>query len=244
MTADLFPDTLAAREALAPGAVLLRAFAQGGFADLHKVHRWNLDFVADNPLGHRYKELADRLSETLEFMAACGLTSETVPQIRETEFFTSHEGLLLGYEEAMTRVDSTSGEWYDTSAHLLWIGERTRDLGGAHVEYFRGIRNPIGIKCGPTMEGDDILRLLDVLNPTDEAGRITLYGRFGYDKIDKRLPDLLRATRAAGESKSRLKISAKVWRLAVLKKLSALIDMCRSTGSSPARNTPAATPRS
>jgi len=179
---------------------LLRAFAGGGYADLYNIHRWTLGFVNDSPQGARYRELSEKISEALTFMAAIGVTPASHPEMQRVEFFTSHEGLLLGYEEAMTRVDSTSGEWYDTSAHLLWIGERTRDLGGAHVEYFRGIRNPIGIKCGPTMEGDDILRLLDVLNPTDEAGRITLYGRFGYDKIDKRLPDLLRATRAAGRN--------------------------------------------
>ena len=179
---------------------LIRAFAGGGYADLHNIHRWTLGFVADSPQGARYREFADKISETLQFMEAIGVTPESQPTLRQVEFFTSHEGLLLGYEEAMTRVDSTSGEWYDTSAHLLWIGERTRQLEGAHVEYFRGIRNPIGIKCGPTMEGDDILRLLDVLNPTDEAGRITLYGRFGSDKIAGRLPDLLRATKASGRN--------------------------------------------
>ena len=179
---------------------LIRAFAGGGYADLHNIHRWTLGFVADSPQGARYREFADKISETLQFMEAIGVTPESQPTLRQVEFFTSHEGLLLGYEEAMTRVDSTSGEWYDTSAHLLWIGERTRQLDGAHVEYFRGIRNPIGIKCGPTMEGDDILRLLDVLNPTDEAGRITLYGRFGSDKIAGRLPDLVNATKASGRN--------------------------------------------
>jgi len=179
---------------------LIRAFAGGGYADLHNIHRWTLGFVADSPQGARYREFADKISETLQFMEAIGVTPESQPTLRQVEFFTSHEGLLLGYEEAMTRVDSTSGEWYDTSAHLLWIGERTRQLDGAHVEYFRGIRNPIGIKCGPTMEGDDILRLLDVLNPTDEAGRITLYGRFGSDKIAGRLPALLNATKASGRN--------------------------------------------
>ncbi len=179
---------------------LLRAFAGGGYADLHNIHRWTLGFVADSPQGARYREIADKLSETLQFMEAIGVTPESHPTLHQVEFFTSHEGLLLGYEEAMTRIDSTSGEWYDTSAHLLWIGERTRQLDGAHVEYFRGIRNPIGVKCGPTMEGDDILRLIDVLNPKDEAGRITLYGRFGHDKIADRLPALLRATKASGRN--------------------------------------------
>ena len=179
---------------------LLRAFAGGGYADLHNIHRWTLGFVADSPQGARYREIADKISETLQFMEAIGVTPESQPTLHQVEFFTSHEGLLLGYEEAMTRVDSTSGEWYDTSAHLLWIGERTRQLDGAHVEYFRGIRNPIGIKCGPTMEGDDILRLVEALNPKDEAGRITLYGRFGHDKIADRLPALLRATKASGRN--------------------------------------------
>ena len=179
---------------------LLRAFAGGGYADLHNIHRWTLGFVADSPQGARYREVADKISETLQFMEAIGLTPESQPNLHQVEFFTSHEGLLLGFEEAMTRVDSTSGEWYDTSAHLLWIGERTRQLDGAHVEFFRGIRNPIGIKCGPTMEGDDILRLLEVLNPKDEAGRITLYGRFGHDKVADRLPALLRATKASGRN--------------------------------------------
>ncbi len=153
---------------------LLRAFAQGGFADLHKVHRWNLDFVADSPLGHRYKELADRLSETLDFMAACGLTSETVPQIRETEFFTSHEALLLNFEQTLTRTDSLTGKWYGCSAHMLWIGDRTRQPDGAHVEFMRGIQNPIGLKCGPSMDPDELLRLIDILNPQNIPGRLTL----------------------------------------------------------------------
>jgi len=179
---------------------LLRAFAQGGYASLENVHRWMLGFVADSPQGARYREVADKISETLAFMEAIGVTNKSQPALHQVEFFTSHEGLLLGYEEAMTRVDSTSGEWYDTSAHLLWIGERTRQLDGAHVEFFRGIRNPIGVKCGPTMEADDVLRLIEVLNPKDEAGRITLYGRFGADKIAARLPDLLRATKASGRN--------------------------------------------
>jgi 3-deoxy-7-phosphoheptulonate synthase len=177
---------------------LLRAFAQGGFADLHKVHRWNLDFVADSPLGHRYAELADRLSETLEFMAACGMTAESTPQIRETEFFTSHEALLLNYEQALTRVDSLTGKWYGCSAHLLWIGDRTRQLDGAHVEYMRGIENPVGLKCGPTMEPDDLLRLIDALNPANVPGRLTLIARMGADKVEAKLPALLRAVKRAG----------------------------------------------
>jgi 3-deoxy-7-phosphoheptulonate synthase len=179
---------------------LLRAFAGGGYADLHNIHRWTLGFVAGSPQGARYEELSEKISESLAFMEAIGVTPQSHPSLHQVEFFTSHEGLLLGVEEAMTRVDSTSGEWYDTSAHLLWIGERTRELDGAHVEFFRGIRNPIGVKCGPTTEGDDVLRLMDSLNPKDEPGRLTLYGRFGADKIADRLPRLLRATKASGRS--------------------------------------------
>jgi 3-deoxy-7-phosphoheptulonate synthase len=177
---------------------LLRAFAQGGFADLHKVHRWNLDFVADNPLGHRYKELADRLSETLDFMAACGLTSENVPQLRETDFFTSHEALLLNYEQALTRVDSLTGKWYGCSAHMLWIGDRTRQADSAHIEFMRGINNPIGLKCGPSMDPDDLLRLIDILNPQNIPGRLTLIVRMGHDKVEQKFPPLLRAVKRHG----------------------------------------------
>jgi len=175
---------------------LLRAFASGGYADLHNIHRWTLGFVNDSPLGARYSELADKISESLDFMAAIGAADH--PTMHQVEFFTSHEALLLGFEEAMTRVDSTSGDWYDTSAHLLWIGERTRQLDGAHVEYMKGIKNPIGCKVGPTMEPDDVLALIDALNPKDEAGRLTLYGRFGSDKIAERLPRLMAATKRAG----------------------------------------------
>ena len=175
---------------------LIRAFAQGGYADLNKVHQWNLGFVADSPLGERYKDLAGRLDETLAFMAACGLTSETTPQIRETDFFTSHEGLLLNYEEAMTRVDSTSGDWYDTSAHMLWIGDRTRGLDGAHVEFMRGIANPLAFKAGPSSDPDEMLRLIDILNPGNEPGRLTIISRMGADKVETLLPPLIRAKAA------------------------------------------------
>ena len=178
---------------------LLRAFAGGGYADLHNIHKWTLGFVNDSPQGARYRELSEKISESLTFMEAIGVTPESHPSLHQVEFFTSHEALLLNLEEAMTRVDSTTGQWYDTSAHLVWIGERTRDLEGAHVEFFKGIRNPIGVKCGPTMEPDDLLRLIDALSPANEAGRLTLYGRFGHDKIEKRLPALLRATKAAGK---------------------------------------------
>ena len=179
---------------------LLRAFAGGGYADLYNIHRWTLGFVADSPQGARYKELAEKISESLTFMAAIGVTPDTHPEMHRVEFFTSHEALLLGYEEAMTRVDSTSGDWYDTSAHMLWIGERTRQLDGAHVQFMKGIKNPIGIKCGPTMEADDLLRLIDVLNPANEPGRLTLIGRFGADKVADRLPRLMAATQKSGRS--------------------------------------------
>ena len=179
---------------------LLRAFAQGGYADLHKVHQWNLGFVADSPQGERYRDLADRLGEALAFMEACGLTSETAPQIRETDFFTSHEALLLPYEEAMTRVDSTTGDWYDTSAHLLWVGDRTRQVDGAHVEFLRGIANPVAMKVGPSMDADDLLRLIDALNPDDEAGRLTLIARMGADDVERRLPPLVHAVKGQGRT--------------------------------------------
>ena len=179
---------------------LLRAFAQGGYADLQKVHQWNLGFVADSPLGERYRDLANRLDETLAFMAACGLTSETTPQLRETDFFTSHEGLLLNYEQAMTRVDSTTGDWYDTSAHMLWIGDRTRRLDGAHVEFMRGIHNPVALKAGPTLEPDELIRLIDVLNPANEAGRLTVIARLGADQVERLLPPLIRTVRREGRT--------------------------------------------
>ncbi len=179
---------------------LLRAFAGGGYADLYNIHRWTLGFVNDSPQGARYHELSEKISEALTFMAAIGVTPESQPDLHRVEFFTAHEALLLGFEEAMTRVDSTSGDWYDTSAHLLWIGERTRQLDGAHVEYFRGIKNPIGVKVGPTVEPDELLRLIDVLNSKNEAGRLTLYGRFGSDKIEARLPRLMEATKRSGRS--------------------------------------------
>ncbi len=177
---------------------LLRAFAQGGFADLHRVHRWNLGFVERSPEGQRYQELADRLAETLAFMEACGLTSETTPQIRETDFFTSHEALLLGYEQALTRIDSLTGEWYDCSAHMLWIGDRTRQADNAQVEFLRGVKNPLGMKCGPSLAPDDLLRVMDTLNPDNEPGRLTLIVRMGADEVQKKLPPLLRAVQREG----------------------------------------------
>ena len=179
---------------------LLRAFAGGGYADLYNIHKWTLGFVADSPQGARYRELTEKISETLAFMAAVGVTPESHPTLHQVDFFTSHEALLLNFEEAMTRVDSTTGDWYDTSAHMLWIGERTRQLEGAHIEFMKGIKNPIGMKCGPTMEPDDLLRLIDVLNPDDTPGRLTLIGRFGADKVADRLPRLMEATKRAGRT--------------------------------------------
>jgi len=179
---------------------LIRAFANGGYADLHNVHRWMVGFVADSPQGKRYQEIADRISEAVAFMEACGITPASVPQVRHVDVYTSHEALLLGYEEAMTRVDSTSGEFYDTSAHMLWIGDRTRQPDGAHVEFMRGVKNPIGIKCGPSLDPDDLLRLIDILNPNDEPGRLTLIARFGVDKVEQGLPKLARAVVKSGRS--------------------------------------------
>ena len=179
---------------------LIRAFSKGGYADLRNVHRWTLEFVGDAPQGARYKALADKISEAMAFMDACGITAAGTKAMTEVEFYTSHEGLLLGYEQAMTRQDSTTGDWYDTSAHLVWIGDRTRQPDGAHVEFCRGIRNPIGIKCGPSLTGDDLLQLLDILNPENEAGRIVLISRFGADKVGDGLPALVRKVTAAGRT--------------------------------------------
>jgi 3-deoxy-7-phosphoheptulonate synthase len=171
---------------------LIRAFASGGYADLHNVHRWTLGFVADSPQGKRYRELADRISDALDFMEACGITPESTPQMKQVTMYTSHEALLLGFEEAMTRVDSTTGDWYDTSAHMVWIGDRTRQPDGAHIEFARGIKNPIGLKCGPSLEPDELLRLIDILNPENEPGRLTLIARFGAEKARAGIPKLVR----------------------------------------------------
>ena len=177
---------------------LIRAFLQGGYADLHMAHRWNLDFLADSPASARYEEMVRRISESLDFMHACGITSENTPQLRSTEFFTSHEALLLGYEQALCRVDSVSGDWYATSAHMIWIGDRTRQPDGAHVEYARGVGNPIGLKCGPSLAADELLRLVDLLNPDNVAGRLVLICRFGADGVEKHLPALIRAVMREG----------------------------------------------
>lgn len=177
---------------------LLRAFAQGGYASLENVHRWMLGFVSDSPQGAAYGALANRITETMDFMRAVGITSETNYALRETDFYTSHEALLLGYEQALTRVDSTSGDWYATSGHMIWIGDRTRQPDHAHVEYCRGIKNPLGLKCGPSLDPDGLLRLIDILNPENEPGRLTLIARFGYDKVEEHLPKLARAVAREG----------------------------------------------
>ncbi|MEO0544651.1 MAG: 3-deoxy-7-phosphoheptulonate synthase class II [Pseudomonadota bacterium] len=178
---------------------LIRAFAQGGYANLDNVHEWMLGFVADSPQGERYQQLADRISETMGFMRSIGITPENYARLRETDFYTSHEALLLGYEEAMTRVDSTSGAYYTTSGHMIWIGDRTRQADHAHVEFARGVQNPIGLKCGPSLEADDLLNLIDTLNPENEAGRLTLIARFGHDKVEAHLPKLIKAVQREGK---------------------------------------------
>jgi 3-deoxy-7-phosphoheptulonate synthase len=179
---------------------LLRAFASGGYANLARVHEWTMGFMKDSTAYPRFEELAAKIDDAIEFIGALGLTPENTPPLRETKFYTSHEALLLGYEEPLTRRDSITNDWYATSGHLLWIGDRTRQPDGAHVEYFSGIRNPIGIKCGPSLTSDDLLRLLDRLNPTDEAGRITLIGRFGADKVAEHLPRLIETVQRAGRT--------------------------------------------
>lgn len=177
---------------------LLRAFATGGYANLHQVHRWTHDFMGRSPWAKKYADVADRIGEALDFMAACGIDADSVPQLKATSFYTSHEALLLPYEQALTRQDSLTGDWYDTSAHFLWIGDRTRFDGSAHVEFLRGIGNPIGIKCGPSLEPDALLRMLDTLNPNRVAGRMTLITRYGHDKIEAGLPKLIRAVQREG----------------------------------------------
>ena len=177
---------------------LLRAFATGGYADLENAHRWMLGFVKDSPQSSRYQDVAGRMTDALDFMRAIGINPETHPEVRTTDFYTSHEALLLGYEEALTRVDSTTGDWYATSGHMLWIGDRTRQPDDAHVEYARGIKNPIGLKCGPSMKADGLIRLIDMLNPDNEAGRLSLICRFGADKVGDHLPALIRAVEREG----------------------------------------------
>src|ERR1700733_13432519 len=177
---------------------LLRAFTQGGFADLARVQQWNQAFVAASPQGERYGEISRRIEESLAFMAACGLTPASIPQLRSTEFYTSHDAMLLNYEEPLVRQDSLTGDWYACSAHLPWIGERTRQADGAHVELLRGVANPLGLKCGPAMTADELLPLIDVLDPDNEPGRLTLITRVGADRVGTRLPQLIRAVRREG----------------------------------------------
>ena len=177
---------------------LIRAFSTGGYANLRNIHKWTLGFVGNSEQTQKYQELCDKITDAMDFMEACGVTPESTPQMAATEYYTSHEGLLLGYEQAMTRIDSTSGRWYDTSAHMLWIGNRTRQLDGAHVEFFKGIENPVAMKCGPEMEPDDLLRLIDALNPTNEPGRLTLIARYGHERVAAELPTLARAVKKEG----------------------------------------------
>jgi 3-deoxy-7-phosphoheptulonate synthase len=179
---------------------LLRAFASGGYANLDHVHQWMLGFVADSPQRERYETLADQITQTLNFMRAIGIEPESHPELRQTDFFTSHEALLLGYEQALTRVDSTSGDWYATAGHMIWIGDRTRQPDHAHVEFCRGVKNPLGLKCGPSLEPDGLVRLIDVLNPENEPGRLTLICRMGAGKVGDRLPALIRAVQREGRA--------------------------------------------
>jgi len=177
---------------------LLRAFASGGLADLHRVHQWTQDFAHRGAVTEKYEALAEEIGKSLKFMEACGVTSKTYRTLRETDFFTSHEALLLPYEEAFTREDSITGDWYDTSAHMLWIGDRTRQLDGAHVEYLRGVKNPIGVKAGPSMDPEDLVKLCTTLNPENEAGRLNVIVRMGAGKVGDGLPSLIKAVEREG----------------------------------------------
>ena len=177
---------------------LIRAFSHGGFADLKKVHTWNLGFIKNSPAAKKFKDLEDRIADALAFMDACGINSDFNRRLKTVNFWTSHEALLLPFEQAMTRVDSTTGEYHDTSAHFVWIGDRTRQLDGGHVEFCRGIENPIGIKCGPTLKAEDLINLCNKINPTNEKGKITLISRFGHENVSKFLPKLIRAIKKEG----------------------------------------------
>tara|TARA_R110002020_G_scaffold41276_10_gene121685 strand:+ start:199 stop:1575 length:1377 start_codon:yes stop_codon:yes gene_type:complete len=179
---------------------LLRAFSMGGYAELTRIHEWTVGFMKGSNWYPRYEEVARKIDDAITFMGALGLTPENTPALKQTSFYTSHEALLLGYEQALTRRDSISNDWYATSGHMLWIGDRTRQPDAAHVEYFAGIKNPIGIKCGPSLSSDDLLRLLDRLNPTDEAGRITLISRYGADKVSDHLPRHIETVKKAGRT--------------------------------------------
>lgn len=178
---------------------LLRAFSQGGFADLNEVHRWNNDFIQNSPLGERYKDIADKIEEGINFMDAIGINSSNTLKLRKTDLYTSHEALLLNYEEAFTRIDSLTGNWYDTSAHMLWVGDRTRQLDGAHLEFVRGVENPIGVKAGPTMEPDELIRLIDKVNPENISGKLNVIVRMGAGNVDKHLPALIQAVQKEGK---------------------------------------------
>ena len=179
---------------------LIRAFAQGGYANLNHVHEWTLDFVKNSPQAEKYEELASRITETLDFMRAIGMDPENNAKLQETEFYTSHEALLLGYEQALTREDSITGDPYATSGHMIWIGDRTRQPDHGHVEYCRGVHNPIGLKCGPSTTVDGLLELIDILSPDNDPGRLTLIARFGHDKVQDHLPELVRAVKREGKN--------------------------------------------
>jgi 3-deoxy-7-phosphoheptulonate synthase len=179
---------------------LLRAFARGGFADLNEIHKWNLDFTSGKSSSKKYEQMSQKIDEALMFMKACGIDSITAPQLAQTTLFTSHEALLLNYEEALTRDDSINGKYYDCSAHMLWIGDRTRGVDGAHVEFLRGIENPVGIKAGPTTTVDDLLKLIDIINPKNEAGKLNIIVRMGADKVKDSFPKLLKAVKKEGKN--------------------------------------------
>ncbi len=199
--AGRLPDPARQIQAYAQAAAtlnLLRAFTDGGYAALTRVHSWMLGFVDRSPEGQRYRDLADRITEALAFMEACGVTDATTPEIKRTTLYTSHEALLLGFEQAMTRINSTSGLWYDTAAHLVWVGERTRQPDGAHVEFCRGLANPIGLKAGPGISPDELLTLCERLDPANEPGRLTVIVRMGHEQVERRLPALVRAIQREG----------------------------------------------
>ncbi len=171
---------------------LIRAFAQGGFANLKQIHQWNLTFAESNQYKKKFDDMASRIDECIAFMDACGINDQNVRQMNETDFYTSHEALLLPYEEALTRIDSTSGKWYDVSAHMLWVGDRTRQIDGAHIQFVKGIENPIGLKVGPTTDIKELLKIIEIVNPENVSGRITLICRMGADKITKFLPNIIK----------------------------------------------------
>ena len=178
---------------------LIRAFSQGGFANLNKIHQWNLNFVEEEN-AKKFREISLRIDECLAFMNACGINEKNVRQLYETEFYTSHEALLLDYEEALTRIDSTTGKWYDVSAHMLWVGDRTRQIDGSHIEFLKGIENPIGIKVGPTTDSEELIKILELLNPNNESGRVTLICRMGADKINSILPNIINKVKKEGSN--------------------------------------------